>query len=429
MVYYYVSKVYVKIHRNIKQKEDDCTDYATVQPIINMNAFSHRVQSLQPSAIREILKFTADPSVISFAAGNPAPEAFPVDEINRITNEILKENPIDALQYSITEGYTPLRNWIKDDLKKKNMFDANDEDVVITSGAQQAIEVTTKEICNEGDTIICEAPSFIGSLNAFRSYNAKLVGVEMDDDGINIEKLEKALIDNPRTAFIYLIPNFQNPTGKTMSLEKRRQALALAQKYNVYILEDNPYGDLRYLGEDVPSIKSLDKTGHVIYAGTFSKVLAPGLRVGYLCAPKNVIAKAVVCMQVSTVHTSILPQMIAYKFVTENDFEAHLEKLRGIYRKKSELMLTNLKMYMPKSIKFTEPEGGLFIWGTLPDGDMSYFCKKAVKNKVAVVPGNAFLTDESQPCLSFRLNYSTPTDEEIEKGVKILAEVAKTMYR
>lgn len=394
-----------------------------------MNAFSHRVSSLQPSAIREILKFTSDPTVISFAAGNPAPEAFPAKEIQRIATDILTNTPIDALQYSVTEGYTPLRNWIKEDLTKKGMFNPDDEDVVITAGAQQAIETVTKEICDEGDCIICEAPSFIGSLNAFRSYNAKLVGVEMEEDGIDIEKLEQALKDNPRTAFIYLIPNFQNPTGKTMSLEKRKAVLALAVKYNVYILEDNPYGDLRYLGEDVPTIKSLDKTGHVLYAGTFSKVLAPGLRVGYLCAPKNVIAKAVVCMQVSTVHTAILPQMIAYRFVTENDFEAHLIGLREIYRKKSELMLSLLKMKMPKSITFTEPEGGLFIWGTLPDGDMPYFCKKAVKNKVAVVPGNAFLTDESMPCLSFRLNYSTPTDEQIEKGVDILAEVAKTMYR
>ena len=255
-----------------------------------MNAFSDRVMSLQPSAIREILKFTADPTVISFAAGNPAPEAFPVEEIKRITNEILEKNPIDALQYSVTEGYTPLRNWIKEDLTKKGMFNKDDEDVVITSGAQQAIEVCTKELCNEGETIICEAPSFIGSLNAFRSYNAKLVGVPMDDEGIDLEKLEQALIENPRTAFIYLIPNFQNPTGKTMSLERRKAVLRLARHYNVYILEDNPYGDLRYIGEDVPSIKSLDTTGHVLYAGTFSKVLSPGLRVGYLCAPKNVIA-------------------------------------------------------------------------------------------------------------------------------------------
>ena len=394
-----------------------------------MNAFSYRVQSLQPSVIREILKFTADPSAISFAAGNPAPEAFPAEEIARITNEILTKTPVDALQYSVTEGYTPLRNRIKKDLEKKGMFDSNDEDVVITCGAQQAIEVITKEICNEGDVIICEAPTFVGSLNAFRSYNAKLIGVDMDDEGIDIEKLEKTLEKHQRVAFIYLIPNFQNPTGKTMSLERRKQVLALAQKHNVYILEDNPYGDLRYIGEDVPSIKSLDKTGHVLYAGTFSKVLAPGLRVGYLCAPKNVISKAVVCMQVSTVHTSILPQMIAYKFITENNFDEHLEKLRAIYRRKSDLMLNALKMQMPKSISFTEPEGGLFIWGTLPDGDMNYFCKKAVQNKVAVVPGNAFLTDETQPCLSFRLNYSTPTDEQIEKGVAILAQVAKTMYK
>lgn len=394
-----------------------------------MNAFSFRVQTLQPSAIREILKFTSDPTVISFAAGNPAPEAFPAEEIKRITNEILTTQPIDALQYSITEGYTPLRNWLKADLEKKNIFRKNEDDVVITSGAQQAIEVVTKEICNEGDVIICEAPTFIGSLNAFRSYNAKLVGVEMEDDGINLEKLEDALKKYQRTAFIYLIPNFQNPTGKTMSLEKRKKVLALAEKYNVYILEDNPYGDLRYIGEDVPTLKSLDKTGKVLYVGSFSKVLAPGLRVGYLCAPQNVISKAVVCMQVSTVHTSILPQMICHKFVTENDFEAHLESLRDIYRKKADLMLGNLKMLMPKSIKFTEPEGGLFIWGTLPDGDMNYFCKKAVKNKVAVVPGNAFLTNENDPCLSFRLNYSTPTDEQINEGVKILAEVAKTMYK
>ncbi len=394
-----------------------------------MNAFSYRVQTLQPSAIREILKFTSDPTVISFAAGNPAPEAFPTEEIKRITDDIFSNTPIDALQYSITEGYTPLRNWIKEDLEKKGMFNKNEDDVVITAGAQQAIEVVTKEICNEGDVIICEAPTFIGSLNAFRSYNAKLVGVDMDDDGINIEKLEETLKQYRRVAFIYLIPNFQNPTGKTMSLEKRKQVLALAEKYNVYILEDNPYGELRYFGENIPSIKSLDTTGKVLYAGSFSKVLAPGLRVGYLCAPQNVIAKAVVCMQVSTVHTSILPQMICHKFVTENDFQAHLEKLRDIYRKKSDLMLTHLKKEMPESITFTEPEGGLFIWGTLPDGDMPYFCKKAVQNKVAVVPGNAFLVDESTPCLSFRLNYSTPTDEQIVTGVKTLAEVAKTMYK
>lgn len=393
-----------------------------------MNAFSYRVSGLQPSAIREILKFTADPEVISFAAGNPAPEAFPVDTIRKLSDEIFAENPIGALQYSVSEGYTPLRDFLKADLAKKGIFKGNDN-LIITAGAQQGIEMAAKCICNEGDAIICEDPSFIGSLNSFRSYNAKMLGVPSDDDGIDIEKLEQTLKENRRVAFLYLIPNFQNPTGRTMTLERRKQVLELAYKYDILILEDNPYGDLRFMGEDVPSIKSLDTKGHVIYMGTFSKTLAPGLRVGYMVADADIVSKAVVTLQVSTVHTNIWAQMLTYKFLTTVDFNQHLEGLRQIYRKKCDLMLSNLKYKMPQSIKFTEPEGGLFIWGTLPDGDMNYFCKKAVENKVAVVPGVAFNVDEKAPSLSFRLNFSTPTDEQIEKGVDILANVAKTMYK
>ena len=393
-----------------------------------MNAFSYRISGVQPSAIREILKFTSDPEVISFAAGNPAPEAFPVDAIRRISDEILTEEPISALQYSITEGYPKLRQWLKDDMQAKQNFDPDSEELIITSGAQQAIETCAKIFCNEGETIICEDPSFIGSLNAFRTYNAKLVGVPMDDDGMIPEKLEKALKDNPRTAFIYVIPNFQNPTGKTTSLERRKAILDLAYKYNVLILEDNPYGDLRFAGIDVPTIKSMDKRGHVIYAGSFSKVLSPGLRVGYMIATKMIVSKATVALQTSTVHTNIWAQMVAYRFVTQVNFEEHLERLREIYKNKCSLMLNSLKFAMPRSINFTEPEGGLFIWGTLPLGDMNAFCKKAVEHKVAVVPGNAFSVDEKKPSLSFRLNYSTPTDQQIEQGVEILAKVAKTMY-
>ena len=393
-----------------------------------MNAFSYRVQTLQPSAIREILKFTADPEVISFAAGNPAPEAFPTEEIARITNEILTTTPIDALQYSITEGYTPLRNWIKDDLKKKGMFDENDEDVVITSGAQQAIEVVTKEICNEGDTIICEAPTFIGSLNAFRSYNAKLVGVEMEDDGINIDKLEKALIENPRTAFIYLIPNFQNPTGKTMSLEKRKKVYELAKKYGVLIIEDNPYGDLRYSGEYVPNIKSFDTDGIVIYAGSFSKVISPGMRVAYTIAPKPIFQKLVVCKQGNDVHTNIWAQYVCDEFITKYDFNAHLAKLREIYTKKANFCMELLDKYCAPKITYHKIDGGLFIWCDLPeDIDMPNFCKELVLKKVCVVPGNAFLTDENETCHSFRINFSTPTDEQLERGIKILGEYANSL--
>ncbi|MBQ7132125.1 MAG: PLP-dependent aminotransferase family protein [Oscillospiraceae bacterium] len=392
--------------------------------------FSAKVSGLQASAIREILKFTAFPDVISFAAGNPAPEAFPAKEIAKISAELVENEPILALQYSITEGYTPLRDTLKTMMSKKNCFSPDNDELIITSGAQQGIELSCKSFCNEGDTLIAEAPSFIGSLNAFRSYNVNLVGVEMEDDGIVIDKLEQTLKANPNTKIIYVIPNFQNPTGRTMSFEKRKAVYDLACKYDVMILEDNPYGDLRFEGEDIPSIKSLDTQGRVIYVGSFSKVLAPGLRVGYVSAPKEVIQKIVVCKQVADVHTNIWAQVVCDRFIKENDFDAHIRYLRGIYRKKYNLMRDCIEANFSKKITFSTPQGGLFVWGTLPsDCDMTGFCKKAVADyKVAVVPGNAFLIKESDPTTSFRLNYSTPTDEQIIKGCEMLGKLSKDMF-
>ena len=392
-----------------------------------LKPFSDRVSGVQPSAIREILKFTADPEVISFAAGNPAPEAFPTDIIAKLSADIFREEPINALQYSITEGYPKLREWLKDDLAKKGLFHGGDQ-VVITSGAQQAIETTAKILCNEGDVIVCEDPAFIGSLNAFRSYGVKLAGVPMDEDGMMTDRLEETLKANPTAKFIYTIPNFQNPTGKTTTLQRRKEILTLAEKYGVYILEDNPYGALQFEGEDVPSIKELDTKNIVLYCGTFSKTLAPGLRVGYLLGDSEIVAKAVVGLQTSTVHTNIWAQMLTYRFLTTVDFDEHLKRLRGIYRHKCNLMLDGLKAELPEFISFTQPQGGLFIWATLPERfDMNEFCRGAVQKKVAVVPGNAFTADENAVSHSFRLNFSTPTDEQIEKGVKILGEAAKTL--
>jgi 2-aminoadipate transaminase len=254
----------------------------------------------------------------------------------------------------------------------------------------------------------------------------------MDDEGIELEKLEAALKANPKTAFIYLIPTFQNPTGKTMSLARRKAVLELANKYRVMIVEDNPYGELRFsgTGPDLPTLKELDTNRLVVYAGSFSKTLAPGLRVGFMCGAETITQKATVCIQASTVHTTILPQMLVHKFVTETDYGKHIQKLRALYQGKCKLMLDALRFNMPLSIDFTEPQGGIFIWGTLPEGsDMVEFCKKAVENKVAIVPGNAFLVDESDPCNSFRLNFSAPSDEQIEKGVEILSTFAKTMFK
>ena len=388
--------------------------------------FSKRVQTLKPSAIREIFKYAADPTVVSLSAGNPAPEAFPVKAIEEISARIFRENPIAALQYSFTEGYPALRDTLRTYMKTRHNVGQDSDDILITSGAQQVMDLLTKSVCDEGDVVLCEAPSFIGSLNTFRSYNARLRGIPMDPDGMNMEALEKALQEEPRARFIYTIPNFQNPTGITMSLEKRRRLYELAKKYQVLILEDNPYGDLRFAGESIPSVKNLDQDGLVVYCGSFSKVISPGMRVGYAIAPKPLFQKMVVCKQGSDVHTNIWSQMVCHTFLTEYDFDAHLAGLREIYKKKSALAVSLLEEHLAPYIKWEPIEGGLFLWCTLPDGvNMPEFCKEAVLRKVCVVPGNAFLTDESLPCQSFRINFSTPTDEQLTKGIRILGDLIR----
>lgn len=390
--------------------------------------FSDRTNNLKPSAIREIFKYASDPTVVSLSAGNPSPDAFPAKELEEISARLFKENPIGLLQYSVTEGYAPLRAHLLKYMKEKYNIGSADDDILITTGAQQIMDFATKALVNEGDVVITEAPSFIGSLNTFRSYNAKLVGVDVESDGMNMEKLEEALKSNKNVRFIYTIPNFQNPSGVTMSLEKRKKLYELAVKYNVLILEDNPYGDLRYSGEFIPAIKTMDTENIVLYAGSFSKVVSPGIRVAYVIAPKPVIQKMTVCKQGSDVHTNIWSQMLCYEFMTKYDYEAHLEKLRTIYRKKAQFCMDLLDKYCAPNITYDKIDGGLFIWCKLPEQvDMPQFCKDAVLNKVCVVPGNAFLTDENGTSHGFRINFSTPTDEQLEKGIKILGQMAQKL--
>ena len=391
--------------------------------------FSDKVSGLKASAIREILKFTSDPEVISFAAGNPAPEAFPKERIAELSAELLRDDPILAMQYSVTEGYTPLRDFLKEWLGSKGCFHSEFDELIVTSGGQQANELSCKVLLNEGDTLICESPSFIGSLNAFRSYNVNLVGVDMEDDGINLEKLEEALKTQPNVKVLYLIPNFQNPTGRTMSLAKRKAVYELACRYDFIILEDDPYGELRFAGENVPTIKSMDTEGRVIYSSTFSKLISPGFRTGFVSAPAPIIQKIVVCKQVSDVHSNIWAQVLCHRFMTTIDREAHFNKLRGIYKEKCDLMCSFIENDFSKKISYIKPEGGLFIWCTLPDNcDMNAFCTKAVQEyKIAVVPGNSFSIKEDEVSHSFRLNYSTPTNEQIKKGMEILARMTREM--
>ncbi len=389
--------------------------------------FSRKLSELKPSAIREIFKSLSDPTIISFAAGNPSPESFPVEELSALSAEIFANESTTALQYSITEGYPPLREAITARQKTRfgeSMVKENDTTLVVTGG-QQGLELACKAFCNEGDAVICENPSFIGALNAFRSNGAKTVGVELEDDGISLSALEEALKNTKNAKLLYLIPTFQNPSGITMSLEKRVAVLELAKKYDIVILEDNPYGELRFAGEDLPTLKSLDTDGRVIYCSSFSKILSAGMRVGFIIAPSEICSKMVVAKQVEDVHTNIFFQMLCHKYMTQCDLDAHIEKINALYRRKCNLMLDAIDKYIPKDkVTFTRPEGGLFIWGTVQNcTDASAVVKKAIEKKVAVVPGTAFNCDTEAPSASFRLNYSTPSDEQIVEGIKRLGEV------
>lgn len=392
--------------------------------------FSNRVQGLRPSAIREIFKYAADPAVISLSAGNPAPDAFPVEAIRACSEAVLREQPIDALQYSVTEGLPALRADVKALLERRCGIHTPGDSVLITSGAEQIMDLLGKSLLNEGDTVVCEQPSFVGALNAFRSYGAALKGVPMENDGMDLCALESILKADPRVKFIYTIPNFQNPTGITTSWEKRRGIYALAKQYGVLVLEDNPYGDLRFAGEAVPAIKTLDGDGHVLYAGTFSKTISPGMRVGYAVGGDTLLQKMTVCKQGGDVHTNIWSQLVIHRFLHTYDFDAHLKTLQGIYAKKYAVARRAMDEGAP-DISYLPIAGGLFLWCTLPDAiPMRDFCMAAIREKkVCVVPGNSFLPDEDMPCQSFRINYSSPTDAALDRGIRMLGQLAREWPR
>ena len=390
---------------------------------------SDKLAALRPSAIREIFKSLTDPTVISFAAGNPSPLSFPVEDLAALSADIFANQSTAALQYSVTEGYPPFREAIRKRLFEKFGIGRDFDETIVTTGGNQAVELCCKVMCNEGDVVVCENPSFIGALNAFRSNGAKTVGVPLEEDGIDPEGLDKVLSTTPNVKMLYLIPTFQNPAGVTSTLENRKKVYEIAKKHGVLIFEDNPYGELRFAGEEVPTYKSFDEDGLVMYCSSFSKILSAGMRIGYACGPAPVIQKMVVAKQVEDVHTNIFFQMLCYRYMTERDLDGHIAEIRKICAKKAGLMLAELDAHMPKCVKYTRPEGGLFLWCTLPDGISSAeFVKKALERKVAVVPGTAFNCDTEAPSDSFRLNYSTPSDEDIVRGIGILSDLAKEMF-
>lgn len=387
--------------------------------------WSSRISTLQPSAIREILKVTTDPSVISFAAGSPSPETFPVAELAAIAEELFARQSSYVLQYGLTEGHPPLRRLMADRMRKRMNAMADYDDLIIISGGQQGIDLSSKCLLNEGDAVLCECPSFVGALNSIKSYGAKLHAVACDEEGMIPEALEQALKEVENVKLIYTIPTFQNPSGCVLPASRRKAMYDLAVKYNVLILEDDPYRELHYGTEPPPPVKAYDTEGRVIYVGSFSKTISPGIRLGYVCAHKDLITKLTTAKQTQDVHTNLFFQTAAAEFLTNHDYDMHISECRDLYLEKRDRMCKGLTEAFGDKVRWNKPQGGLFIWCTLPDGiSGDDFCARAAAKKVAGVPGSAFMLDGASSN-TFRLNFSLPSLEQIDEGCRRLGETLK----
>jgi 2-aminoadipate transaminase len=394
--------------------------------------FAQRTQAMTSSVIREILKITARPDVISFAGGLPAPEIFPVKEFAAACDVVLSEKPAEALQYGITEGYLPLREFLTGRTVADGVRVAT-ENVMITTGSQQALDLIGKILINPGDKILVESPTYLGALQAWSAYGAEYVTVPADEDGMRTDELEAALRAGPK--LIYVLPNFQNPTGVTLSLERRKRLVELADKYGVPIVEDDPYRRLRFEGEDIPSVMALDAqmrgqcaecyTGNVIYLSTFSKTLAPGLRLAWVVAPQQVLFLMAQAKQGADLHTSTFAQMVAYQVACDGFLDRHVEVIRRVYHERRDIMLESMQSTFPAGVQWTRPQGGLFLWVTLPEGvDSAKMLPVAVENKVAYVPGSPFFPFGGGEN-TLRMNYSNATNEGIREGMKRLGKTLK----
>lgn len=379
-----------------------------------------RMSRMPPSAVREILKVAERPDILSFAGGLPAPELFPSEAIAQAVSDVCRQNAAAALQYSTTEGYTPLREWIVARLRRQGI-DASLDNTLITSGSQQGIDLAGRVLLNAGDRIAVEDPSYLAALQAFGAYEAQFVCIPSDDDGMQVDVLEREAARG--LTAIYIVPNFQNPKGTTLSLERRHKLIAIATKHNIAIIEDDPYGELRFRGEALPSLASLDDQGVVIRLGSFSKTLAPGLRIGFATGPRDAIRAMTIAKQAADLHTGSLVQRAAARLLETFDFEGHLAILRTAYGARADAMLLALDKEMPAGASWTRPAGGMFIWLALPKGLAALdLFPAAIEEKVAFVPGNGFFAGAKQPQF-MRLNYSNCSEANIGIGMERLGRV------
>jgi 2-aminoadipate transaminase len=393
--------------------------------------YAQRTQRMKSSAIRELLKMTEQADLISFAGGLPAPDVFPVHEFKEACNNVLDHSSTLALQYGATEGVRPLREMITRHTQRYSI-QVSPENVMITSGSQQALDLIGRIFINRGDRILVESPTYLGALQAWNAYGAEYIAIPSDENGMITDELEKSLRCGPK--FIYVLPNFQNPTGATMSLDRRKKLVELADRYGVPIIEDDPYGQLRFEGEHLPAVEVLDSriraangwySGNVIYLSTFSKLLAPGLRLAWVIAPPEVISKLVQAKQGADLHTSTFNQMVAYEVAHKGFLDKHVLTIRQVYLERRNVMLDALTEHMPDGVRWTHPQGGLFLWATLPeDIDTTDLLAEAIKEKVAFVPGGSF-----HPCgggtNTMRLNFSYSKPDQINEGIARLGRVIK----
>jgi DNA-binding transcriptional MocR family regulator len=379
------------------------------------------MSALTASDVREILKITERPGVISFAGGLPAPELFPTGELAELARELLLQDGARALQYSTTEGYQPLRHWIAERMNSAWGTFVDEKTVLVTTGSQQSLDLTAKVFLDEGDVVLSESPTYLGAIGAFKTFRPRFVEIPSDDDGVVLDGLE-ASIEGERPKFIYVVPTSQNPSGRTWTLERRRHFMEIVTRHSVPVIEDTAYTEIHFEGGTPVPLKALDTTDCVVTLGTLSKVLSPGLRVGWLVADPALYDKFVIAKQSTDLHTPSLTQMLAARWLEKANFEEHLERIRTTYRVRCEVMLRALETEMPKGVRFTRPKGGMFVWVWLPENvDARALLRRCIAQNVAFVPGAAFFPQRPQKN-TMRLNFSNMSPERIHQGVRIIAD-------
>lgn len=387
-----------------------------------------RMSSIKASEIREILKVTEQDDVISFAGGLPAPELFPIQEIEKITEIVLEKQGSKALQYTTTEGYAPLREWIADRMNRQLGTSFDKDNILITHGSQQGLDLSGKVFLDEGDIVVCESPTYLAAISAFKAYGCKFKEIPTDADGMVMEALEETLKTIKDIKLIYVIPTFQNPTGRTWSLERRKKLAELSAKYNIAVIEDNPYGELRFEGEHLPSIKSFDKDGNVLCTGSFSKIFCPGFRIGWIAGDKDLIRKYVLVKQGVDLQCNTIAQMTIAEYMAHYNIDKHISKIVDVYRKRRDVAIDAIKTYFPNDVKYTIPEGGLFTWIELPEHiSARELLDKCLEKKIAFVPGGSFFPNNNKEN-TFRINYSNMPEDKIREGLKTISEVLLQYY-